>query len=322
MAQMSGYAQAVMPNGTDTTAEGRSGESTEVRVPPPPSPAWRSGFAIVDGVRTHYLEGGEGPPLVLLHSGEFGGCAELSWEYLFAGLAERHRVIAPDWLGFGQTEKIHDFGGKRRRMLIHMRRFLEAMAIERADFIGNSMGATWLVQEAAAVPTRLPVDRIVAISGAGFVPDNESRRATLDYDCTLDGMRRLLAAIFYEERWHLDSDYVERRHALSIEAGAWESVAAARFKSPVTPPRSEFGQKDETVYEDLRAPTLLIAGLEDKLREPGYAKGLAARIADCRLVELADCGHCPNIEHPKQVLTAIEDFFATTPSREETEVRG
>ncbi|WP_206428557.1 alpha/beta fold hydrolase [Mycolicibacterium stellerae] len=280
------------------------------RVPVPPTPMWNSRFIEVDGIRTHYLEAGDGPPLVLLHSGEYGGCAEFSWEYILPGLAEHHRVIAPDWLGFGKTDKIHDFGGKRARMLSHMRRFLAVMAIDRADFLGNSMGATWLTQEVAANPARLPADRIVVISGAGFVPDNEYRRKTLEFDCTMESMSGLVSALFVDDVWHTDTEYVRRRYEMSIAPGAWESVAAARFKSPLIPARSDFGQPDTTVYENLKVPTLLIAGLEDRLREPGYARVLAERIPDSRLVEIPDCGHCANIERPERVLTAVQEFFA------------
>ncbi|WP_405970760.1 alpha/beta hydrolase [Streptomyces sp. NBC_00988] len=279
-------------------------------VPPPPTPNWHSRFVSVDGVRTHYLEAGEGPPLVLLHSGEFGGCAELSWEYLIGPLSENFRVLAPDWLGYGRTDKIHDFGGKRGRMLAHLRRFLEVMEIGRADFVGNSMGATWLTQEAALVPPGLPVNRIVVLSGAGYVPDNAYRRMTLDYDCTPEGMRRLLSAIFHSPVWSTDPAYVERRNTLATAPGAWEAVAAARFKSPLTPPRSSHGQPDRTEYELVTAPTLLIAGKEDKLREPGYATGLAERIKGCELLVIPDCGHCPNIERPDVVLSHTLRFLA------------
>lgn len=278
-------------------------------VPPPPPPNWRHRHAVVDGVRTHYLEGGEGPPLVLLHSGEFGGCAELSWEYLFGPLTDHFRVIAPDWLGYGGTDKIHDFGGKQARMLAHMRRFLEVLGVDRADFIGNSMGATWLTQEAALDPPGLPVRRIVVISGAGFVPDNPFRRMTLDYDGTVESMQRLLSAVFHDPVFAADRAYAERRNILATAPGAWEAVAAARFKSPLVPPRSSLGQPDQTVYEDITAPTLLIAGERDKLREPGYAMGLTERIKDCVLVTIPDCGHCPNIERPDIVLKETLNFL-------------
>jgi len=41
----------------------------------------RSRYLDVGGIRTHYLDAGDGPPVVLLHSGEFGGSAELCWEF-------------------------------------------------------------------------------------------------------------------------------------------------------------------------------------------------------------------------------------------------
>ena len=70
-----------------------------------------SRYVNVDGVKTHYLEGGDGPTVVLWHSGEFGGAAELSWEFLMPVLAKHFHVVAPDWLGFGRTDKVYDFAG-------------------------------------------------------------------------------------------------------------------------------------------------------------------------------------------------------------------
>lgn len=277
---------------------------------PPVAKAYRSRFVNVDGIRTHYLEAGEGPVVVLLHSGEFGGCAELSWEYLIAKLAERHRVIAPDWLGFGQTAKIHDFDGKRTRMIAHMARFLNVLAIERASFIGNSMGATFLLQIAAERHPGFAIDKLVAISGGGWMPENEARRRLLHYDGSLEGMVGILQSLFEGSVWHRDEDYISRRHALSIAPGAWEAVAAARFRSPNAPERKEFGQVDGTNYEAISVPTLLIAGAEDKLRMPGYAAEVANRIPGGKAEVVTGCGHCPNIERPDIVGDLLIDFLA------------
>jgi pimeloyl-ACP methyl ester carboxylesterase len=276
---------------------------------PPVERAYRSRFIEVDGMRTHYLEAGEGPPVVLLHSGEFGGCAELSWEYLIPELSQHFRIIAPDWLGFGRTAKVHDFEGKRARMMSHLVRFIQTLALEGAHFVGNSMGATFLLGMAAERPCRLPIRRLVAISGGGFMPDNEHRRSLLSYDGSSLAMVALLKAIFEDPVWYTDETYVERRRQLSLLPGAWESVAAARFKSPVTETRSEFGQADQIPYADIVVPTLLIAGAKDRLREPGYAAPVAAKIADGRHVVLPDSGHCPQIENPKLVLGHLMKFL-------------
>jgi len=268
----------------------------------------QSRYLEIDGIRTHYIEAGEGPVLVLLHSGEFGACAELSWEYLIPALSEYFRVIAPDWLGFGRTAKIHDFESKRARMLRHLARFCEVMAIDAAPFVGNSMGATYLLQAAAEDPCPLPVTSLVAISGGGFIPENEERQRMVDYDGSTKGMIGLLTAMFDSPVWFTDPDYVARRHALSIAPGAWESIAAARFRSPVAPPRSEFGNADTTAYNRIAVPSLLIAGGRDRLRLPGYADKVAAQIRDGRAVVIPDCGHCPNIERPAAVAAEIIDF--------------
>jgi pimeloyl-ACP methyl ester carboxylesterase len=279
---------------------------------PPVTKAYRSRFVNIDGIRTHYLEAGEGPVVVLLHSGEFGACAELSWEYLIARLAERHRVVAPDWLGFGQTAKIHDFDGKRARMIAHMARFLEVMAIKQASFVGNSMGATFLLQIAAERHPGFAIDRLVAISGGGWMPENDARKRLIDYDGSLEGMAGILQSLFEGSVWHDDLDYVRRRHALSIAPGAWEAVAAARFRSPYAPERKEFGQTDATNYEAIAVPTLLIAGAEDKLRMPGYAAEVTNRIPGGKVAVVTGCGHCPNIERPEIVGDLLLDFLAGT----------
>jgi pimeloyl-ACP methyl ester carboxylesterase len=271
----------------------------------------RSRFLVVDGIRTHYLEAGDGPPVVLLHAGEFGGSAELSWERTIPALAQRYRVIAPDWLGYGETDKLHDFNGGQRRRLWHMSRTIEALAIERAAFIGNSMGGTLLAKMAAAERPEWPIAALVLASGGGFVPFNEARRVLTDYDGSLEGMREIVRTMFFDERFANDDAYVERRHRASLQPGAWEATAAARLKSPAVAPRDQdFGQPDSTPYELVDVPTLLIAGAEDRLREPGYATEVHERIAGARLEVFERCGHLPQLERPEDFNRIVLEFLA------------
>jgi pimeloyl-ACP methyl ester carboxylesterase len=292
---------ATNPNVTD---------SASTRVPVPPPADVQSTYLVVNGIRSHYLEAGEGEPLVLLHSGEYGGRSEFSWEYMIAALAARYRVIAPDWLGFGLTEKIHDFGGTRHRMMLHAASLLNVLGVSDAHFVGNSMGAGNLLMMAAEDQYHVSPRSITLISGGGFAPDNAARRATLDYDCTTDSMRQLLHAIFHEPVWWSDDDYVQRRQQAATEPGAWEAVAAARFRSPLYTPRSDFGQPDRSRYEQVRCPALFIAAENDRLREAGYAEEPARRMSDARVAYIAGAGHCPNIEAPEAVTDLVLDFIA------------
>jgi 2-hydroxymuconate-semialdehyde hydrolase len=73
-----------------------------------PSIRVQSRFLVVDGICAHYLDAGAGETVFLRHSGAYGTSAELSSRRSIPALAERCRVVAPDWLGFGLTGKAHD----------------------------------------------------------------------------------------------------------------------------------------------------------------------------------------------------------------------
>ncbi len=272
-------------------------------------PGIESRFVEIDGVSTHYLEGGAGATVVLLHSGEFGGAAELSWEFTLGPLAERFHVVAPDWLGFGRTDKLVDFADRRGRVIRHMRRFLETTGIALADFIGNSMGGSMLAQIAADRPVIFPIRSLVLASGGGQAIDSAARRALLAYDGTADAMRALLAAMMADPKWAEDAAYVARRQVMATMPGAWEAAASARLRPPAGAARNQFGQADTTPYESIAVPTLIVAGADDALRAPGYAGALAGRIPNAELRVFDNCGHCPNIEHAQAFNRAVIDFL-------------
>ena len=260
-----------------------------------------SKFVVVDGINTHYLEGGNGPALVFLHSGEFGGAAEVSWEFNIDAFAEHFHVIAPDWLGFGRTDKVFDFEKGRARTLGHMRRFLEVMAIGEADFVGNSMGGSNLARIAAARPVILPIRSLVLASGGGYAPDSDARKKLLRYDGTDRSMREMLDGLFFDkEKWVDNAEYRARRQVFARMPGAWECASAARFKAPFVEATGQFGKPDATPYENIEVPTLLIAGANDELRLPGYAHEVGAKIPDSEVVVFDDAAHCPHIEHAEK----------------------
>jgi pimeloyl-ACP methyl ester carboxylesterase len=260
--------------------------------------AVRSRTVNVDGIRTHYLEAGEGPTVVFLHSGEFGGCAEISWEFNLDAFARHFRCIAPDWLGFGRTDKVFDFADGRTRSLEHMRRFLEVMDIREADFVGNSMGGSNLARIAAARPVIFPIRSLVLCPGGGYAPATEARQKLLAYDGTPAAMRALLDGMFFDKRkWVDNAAYIRRRQKYALIPGAWECTSAPRLKRPNQKTAGQFGNPDSTPYESIEAPVLLVAGRNDELREKGYAPKLGKRMQNCTVKVYEKSGHCPHIEH-------------------------
>ena len=271
---------------------------------------------LVDGLVTSYLEAGEGDPVVLLHGGEFGGSAELGWERNIAALASRHRVLAPDQLGFGQSAKVVDFVDGRGMRIRHVARFCEVLGVDSAHFVGNSMGAINLLTDATSEAPLLPIRTLVVICGGGEIQQNRHFEALQQYDATLPAMRRIVEALFHDPGYSADEDYVRRRYESSTAPGAWEALAAARFRRPQDPTATPSATPSSArAYERIDAPTLVIEGGEDKLLPTGWAAQIAKQIDGARSVVVDEAGHCPQIEQPSAVNDLLLGFFASTKSQ-------
>lgn len=265
---------------------------------------------VVDGTKTSYLEAGSGVPVVLLlHGGEFGGGAEICWERIIPLLAKRHRVVAPDILGFGQTDKVVDFLDGRGRRIAHLARFCDIQGLEECVVVGNSMGGALALYDASQPRPRLPATKLVSITGGGRLRQSPHTDALFDYDGSIEGMRRIVRALFADESWAHDEGYVSRRHQLSIAPGAWEAIAAARFQRPHLDEQPPATSRAAIDYGRIDTPTLIISGAEDKIKPPGWADELCAEFADAQHVEIPNTGHCPQIEDPAAVLAALLPFL-------------
>jgi pimeloyl-ACP methyl ester carboxylesterase len=260
----------------------------------------------VEGMRTHYLEGGRGFPVVLLHSGEFGACAELSWEFTLPALAEHFHVVAPDWLGFGMSAKIFSFEDMRGLRLRHIAAFLKALGIGNAHFIGNSMGGGMLASVAAMDTPVWGIEKMILAGAGGFAPANEARQILNSYDGTREHMKRVLHTVLAHSPLRDDEAYLDKRHRLSLIAGAWECTAATRFRRPGV----KASEKEDTNYRNIKRPTLIVAGGKDPLREPGYAKKLQAEISGSELIVFEEAAHFPHIDAPERFNLAAIDFLS------------
>ena len=97
-------------------------------------------FVTVDGVKLHYIEKGEGSPVVLLH-----GNVVTSEDFQTSGvldlLAARHRVIAFDRPGFGYSDRPHGSAWSARKQAELLREAFVILGINRPVVLGHSLGA-------------------------------------------------------------------------------------------------------------------------------------------------------------------------------------
>lgn len=279
--------------------------AAEATTPPQLPPGARSRYVQLGDIRTHYLEAGEGEPLLLLHSGEFGGRAEFSWRYNLAALATRYHVVAPDFVGFGRSTKLYNWSDPLGFRVRQIQRFLETLCLGPVHVIGNSYGGSLALTVAGMDPPPWPLRSIIAVSGGGHAPDNDARKVLTQYDGTREGMRAILQVLFYDARWWAE-ELVEERWRASIEPGAWEAVAAPRF-APAGQTRGF--RPERTDPARIRVPVLVVAGAQDLLREPGYWRELRARIPRAEAYVFDRARHCSHIEHAEAFNELALDFL-------------
>ena len=123
------------------------------------------------GIRIHYLDKGEGEPIVLIHG--FGVNLDADWAGLIQRLSQEYRVVAIDNRGHGRSHKPHETEDYGIEMVNDVIRLMDHLNIKRAHIVGYSMGALISAKFLADHP-----DRVISgvIGGMGwFEIDDKSK---------------------------------------------------------------------------------------------------------------------------------------------------
>src|SRR4051794_12438666 len=125
------------------------------------SEAETSRFVQAGAVKLHYNDVGSGEPVIMLHGTGPGATAWSNFTSNTAAFAERFRALLVDMPQYGKSDKVVIEGGRLdyiANVLVHM---LDALHIEKAHFVGNSMGGQVAMKLAIAAPER--VGKLVVI---------------------------------------------------------------------------------------------------------------------------------------------------------------
>lgn len=126
-------------------------------------------FLDVDGCRTHYIDVGNGPAVVLLHGASLAIDGPTTWASLIDVLAAKFRVITFDQIGFGQSDFPPD--GRlwnRLERVPHACRFLDLLGIKQASLVGHSEGA-FVAARVALIRPGL-ANALVVVASGGLAP--------------------------------------------------------------------------------------------------------------------------------------------------------
>jgi pimeloyl-ACP methyl ester carboxylesterase len=254
--------------------------------------AHRSDVLHVRGVRTHVRQGGEGEPLLVLHS-EFGADLWLPYHDL---LASRFHVVAPDHLGFGRSER-PEWLEEIDDLVFHYVDLLDALGLQRVSLIGTSFGGWVAAAFAVAHPER--VDRLVLAAPAGIRVDGVER-----YDLFANPIEDTLRHLFHDQA----------RVAQILPTQWGPEVIVRGYRELTTLARLSwnpyfFDPRLQRRLPRLDRPALLVWGENDGVLPPRYGQEFASLLPNATLRLLPNCGHLVPLEQPEAFARLALEFL-------------
>ncbi|MBS0317430.1 MAG: alpha/beta fold hydrolase [Proteobacteria bacterium] len=252
---------------------------------------------------------GAGKPVLFIHGSGPGVSAYANWRLVMPVLAKTRRVLAPDMVGFGFTERfVPGTGPERYNMDTWVRQaldLLDAQGIERADVVGNSFGGALSLALAIRAPQR--VRRLVLMGSVG-VPFaiTPGLDAVWGYQPSFESMRRLMDWFAYD-RSRVTDELAQLRYEASIRPGFQESFGAM-FPAP----RQRWVDamaSPEAAIRALPHETLILHGREDQVIPLQTSLTLAAWIPNSQLHVFGHCGHWTQIEHAARFAQLVGNFL-------------
>jgi len=254
----------------------------------------------------HYLEGGRGEPLVLLHGFNADAhhfCQPSRW------LGAHFRVIAPDLPGFGETDLPENSSLRIEDRAREILDWLDRMDIHTFYLGGSSMGGYLSMAMARQAPDRVRALWLLAPGGlhsarhsAVFEEVAEGRHNPLVVRNRADFLR-LIDYCFVRPPW-----IPGPLQRFLVLRGQRTAAQAQRLFDGMR----HDSEPVETLARGLETPTLLIWGQADQVLHPEGANVVESVLTDCETLILTSVGHLPMIEEAR---TCAEAWIAFTEAR-------
>ncbi len=272
-----------------------------------------SHFVTVGPHTIHYLEAGTGEPMIMIHGWL---CWGAYWKKVMPAVADRYRVIAPDLLGHGISDKPLDpsvsYGtdAQAERVIA----FMDALGIERAYVVGHSMGGEIAAKVAIAAPARVRGLVLICAAGMEETPKllpgyiraaRALRMEGILADLLTEGMvrRHIKGLMFYREN-EVPEEFI-RDVAMSNLKDKEDRKAMARVTR-----EGLFRNFLDTRCGGISAPTLVISAKYDRVVPPAMGERYHSLLPDSRLVVIDRAAHMVPWEQSDQVAASIMEYFA------------
>ena len=262
--------------------------------------------ADANGIKTNYLEAGKGDPVVLIHGSGPGVTSYANWRLVLPALAENFRVLAPDMVGFGFSERPANIQYGVQTWADQVVGLMDTLELPTAHLVGNSFGGAIALRIATQHPDR--VGKLVLMGSMGVpFPITEGLERVWGYEPSFENMRKVLDVFAYS-RDLVNDELAEVRYRGSIQPGFQESFAAM-FPAP----RQRWVEAMCTPEDDIRRlphRTLIVHGREDQVIPVQTSLRLMELIDNADLSVFSHCGHWSMIERTKDFNRNVSEFFS------------
>jgi pimeloyl-ACP methyl ester carboxylesterase len=262
--------------------------------------------ADANGIKTNYLEGGTGDPVVLIHGSGPGVTSYANWRLVLPALAENFRVLAPDMVGFGFSERPANIQYGVQTWADQVVGLMDTLELPTAHLVGNSFGGAIALRIATQHPDR--VGKLVLMGSMGVpFPITEGLERVWGYQPSFENMRKVLDVFAYS-RDLVNDELAEVRYRGSIQPGFQESFAAM-FPAP----RQRWVEAMCTPEDDIRRlphRTLIVHGREDQVIPVQTSLRLMELIDNADLSVFSHCGHWSMIERTADFNRSVSEFLS------------
>jgi 2-hydroxymuconate-semialdehyde hydrolase len=260
---------------------------------------------VAAGIRTNYHDLGEGFPVLLIHGSGPGVSAWANWRLVVPELAKARRVIAPDMVGFGYTDRPAGIPYTMDQWVEQALGLLDALDLPQVDLVGNSFGGALSLALAIRHPQR--VRRLVLMGAAGVKFEiTPALDAVWGYTPSFENMRAIMDWFAFDRTLVNDELAMLRYHA-SARPGVQEAYAAM-FPLPRQAALDALCSPEQDIAA-LPHEALVIHGREDQVVPLATSVRLSQLISRAQLHVFGRCGHWTQIEHAGRFARLLNDFF-------------
>lgn len=263
-----------------------------------------SRFVEVDGIFVHYVDEGNGSPIILLHG---TGASLHTWDLWSEKLKDKYRVLRITLPGFGLSGPRSDKKYKIKDYVNLLESFVELMGIEKFYLAGNSLGGSiaWLYTSFY----QKKVKKLILINSSGFELDEMpfviriARNNYLNFLIKKTSpqflIKKSLKEVFYDDNL-VSKSITDRYYKLNLREGNRQAFIDRALVNYIDyTPR----------LKKIKSPTLILWGKNDEWINVKYAKKFKTMIKGSRLSIMNETGHIPMEERPFESLEIVMDFL-------------